>query len=535
MKVATSPASGATLDETSSTGAAAWLGRLDRWCAGISDSLNPILIKETRQALKSRQFVITFSALLIAALGWTVIGSLSMMPQIYTEPSAQRMLTGYYIVLAIPMLLIVPLAAFRSLEGEIDDGTLELLSITILSPRQIVLGKLASAMLQMLLYFIALLPCVAYAYTLRGVDLPTTMLMVGMLGVAGVLMTIVALVLAPLSRSRTGRIATLLALLLLLLLVEYFVGLLVIAMIQFGNPVPPDWTIYLVAFVLMNAVSLGILMLAAAAAQLTPESENRSTPLRIGMLIQSSVMIGLTAFALAAFRDERQIGGVFLVTLLALAGLWTLAGSMFAAEPATMTPRIRRELPNSFFARMLFTFLSPGPATGLVFTSLVVIVIASAGYLGLQYLRGLKGLRTFSPSEMQALVSVIVLYSCYLIGFLIAVRWIVWLVRIRNNPRTEIGVAAMIVVLVITALIPYSIGLHFNDYRGYPYSAWQATNWAWTMVEGIDGDITFVQLQLMMFIVGAALFVSCISLGRDVLPQRTAVPARVLRERHESR
>ncbi len=149
--------------------------------------------------------MITFSVLLFAALAWTIVGSLSMMPQIYTTPSAPRMLIGYYLVLALPMLLVVPLAAYRSLEGEIDDGTLELLSITTLTPWQIVLGKLASAMLQMVLYFVALFPCVAYAYTLRGVDLPTTMLMMAALVVAGVLLTIVALFFAPLTRSRTGR------------------------------------------------------------------------------------------------------------------------------------------------------------------------------------------------------------------------------------------------------------------------------------------------------------------------------------------
>ncbi|MEM9587350.1 MAG: ABC transporter permease subunit, partial [Planctomycetota bacterium] len=177
-----------------------WIDRIDDFCERFGDAVNPILIKETRQALKSRQFVVTFSVLLIAAFGWTVAGSLSMMPQIYDLPSAPRMLMGYYVVLAIPMLLVVPLAAYRSLEGEIDDGTLELLSITALSPWQIVLGKLASATLQMLMYFVALFPCVAYAYTLRGVDFPTTLLIMGVLVVAAQLLTITGLFFAPLAR-----------------------------------------------------------------------------------------------------------------------------------------------------------------------------------------------------------------------------------------------------------------------------------------------------------------------------------------------
>ncbi len=45
-----------------------WLDRIDRWCESFGDTLNPILVKETRQALKSRQFVMTFSVLLFAAI-----------------------------------------------------------------------------------------------------------------------------------------------------------------------------------------------------------------------------------------------------------------------------------------------------------------------------------------------------------------------------------------------------------------------------------------------------------------------------------
>ena len=38
------------------------MDHVDAWCDKWSDRLNPILVKETRQALKSRQFVVTFSA-----------------------------------------------------------------------------------------------------------------------------------------------------------------------------------------------------------------------------------------------------------------------------------------------------------------------------------------------------------------------------------------------------------------------------------------------------------------------------------------
>ena len=40
---------------------------LEKLLARIGDRLNPILVKEARQALKSRQFTVTFSLLLFGA------------------------------------------------------------------------------------------------------------------------------------------------------------------------------------------------------------------------------------------------------------------------------------------------------------------------------------------------------------------------------------------------------------------------------------------------------------------------------------
>ncbi len=243
-----------------------WLRRVDRWAKLAGDAINPILVKETRQALKSRQFVVTFSLLLFAAMSWTIVGSLFLMPQIYFLPSGPTMLIGYYLVLAVPMLLVVPLAAYRSLEGEIDDGTLELLSVTSLSPRQIVLGKLGSAALQMMLYFVALFPCVAYAYTLRGVDLPTLGLLMAMLIVFGLTLTVVAIFFAPMARARSTQVSTLLCVMGTLIAGEIGTGSLAIGLIQEGNPLPSSVTVFMLLSVLMFAVSLSAVLLMATSA-----------------------------------------------------------------------------------------------------------------------------------------------------------------------------------------------------------------------------------------------------------------------------
>ena len=516
-----------TLTSASTESDPHWLARLDQWCERLGDSLNPILVKETRQALKSRQFVVSFSVLLFAALGWTIIGSLSLMPQIYTSPSAPRMLIGYYIVLALPMLLVVPMAAYRSLEGEIDDGTLEMLSITTLSPWQIVLGKLASAMLQMVLYFVALFPCVAYAYTLRGVDLPTTLLIMAILIVAAIMLTITALFFAPLSRTRTGRITTLLAVMMTLLLSEWGLAYLVISMILYGNPLSNEWVFFLITATLMISVSLGHLMLTVTAAQLTPESENRSTRTRLSMMGLTAVMLGLSTLAVQTL-DQEGIG-VAVTFGFGLALAWTLCGSMLTAESPKLTPRMRRELPKSFIARTTLTWLTPGPVTGLVFATVNIVVLTSVLCYGLEYVLSQPG-SLAPPGLIMMLKRFCVAYTAYLIGFLVAVRLIVGVVRINNNPRAEIGLAALIAVAVLSALVPYSIGLHLNDYRPYSYSMWQITNWVWTLGQilnrqSMDQEVTFISVVVLIGFFGCVL-----ARPQLVLPRRTATPKRVQQE-----
>ncbi|TWU47754.1 ABC transporter permease [Rubripirellula reticaptiva] len=516
-----------TVDVIPESPQASRLDRLDAWCERIGDALNPILVKETRQALKSRQFVITFSVLLVAALAWTIIGSLSMMPQIYTSPSAPRMLIGYYLVLALPMLIVVPLAAYRSLEGEIDDGTLELLSITVLSPWQIVLGKLASAMLQMLLYFVALFPCVAYAYTLRGVDLPTTLLMMGILLVSAIELTIVALFFAPVARTRTGRITTLLAVMGMLLMAEWTIGFLVIGMILEGNPLTGEQVLLAVIATISLSLALGHLFLTATAAQLTPESENRSTHLRVSLMIVSAVVLGLCMLAIKMLDDDAGIA-ISSMAATGLAGLWTLCSSMFTGESSTMTPRVRRELPSSLLARATLTWLTPGPASGLVFSVVNIVVITAAVVIGIDLAGQFAGGRTTIVTGM--LKQLCVGYSAYLVGFLVVVRWLVAIIRIRNNPRAEIGIAALVAVAMLAAIVPYSIGLHLNDYRSYSYSGWQITNWAWTLGEIVTGRNSVWTINVVVVVATLAFFATLLASPELVMPRRTATPQRVREE-----
>src|SRR5690242_5443375 len=118
---------------------AAWAA-IERFLIYAGDWLNPFLVKKTRQALKSSQCTITFVLMLVAC--WiATIGVVAFVgPRIFYSAEGGTLLVWYYAILALPLMVVVPLAAFRSLTAEREDNTYDLLSITSLKPRQIITG-----------------------------------------------------------------------------------------------------------------------------------------------------------------------------------------------------------------------------------------------------------------------------------------------------------------------------------------------------------------------------------------------------------
>ncbi|MFM9116779.1 MAG: ABC transporter permease, partial [Planctomycetota bacterium] len=104
---------------------AEWEVRLER----AGEWLNPILVKEARQSLKSNHFSYSFMLLLLAAVVWSFLG-LFYWSSSGSLASSSTMLSGYFFMLLFPLFLIVPFAAYRSLAAEREDGTFELMSIT---------------------------------------------------------------------------------------------------------------------------------------------------------------------------------------------------------------------------------------------------------------------------------------------------------------------------------------------------------------------------------------------------------------------
>lgn len=494
-------------------------GWVDRSTERVTSQLNPILVKEARQSLKSRQFLITFFCLLAASCGWTVMGIVFNTPDIYYVPSGDTLMVGYFLILSVSMFAFVPLVAFRSLAAELDEGTYEMLAITRLSAWRIVSGKMNSAILQMMIYFSAIVPCLAFCYLLRGIGLSTIVLVVAIVFMTAIVLTSLALVLSTLAKGRTLQTFLLVIMAAFILFVEIMCCGYVFSIVLMEHWTGTFWA-FLPWFIL--AGSFAVLFVAAAAAKIAPVTENRSTRLRAILFVQQTLWVVTITYAAWASNDFEWIN----YGLLYLGLFWLVAGIFMCGETSWLSPRVRRGLPSSYATRMLFTWWMPGPGTGFMFAIATgisgMIVLAAVGIIGMQTgVRGFGSVQT-PPMFFAALA------AGYLMGYLGVIRLVSMPFRKWFGPSFAAPLTATVLVAFGGVVIPSMIDVAILGRVSIGYSALHASNWIWTWNEAFSSGGIGPETTLLILVVGILILaVNLISLFREFRFQKTAVPKRV--------
>ena len=182
---------------------------LERW----SDRLNPVLVKETRQVLKSRGFVGAFMTMLTLAF----LASLVLVAQAVTrlehgEPGP-TFFGVYLTVLMLALCFVVPMNVFRSVSAEFEHKTFESLAVTALSAQRIVWGKLQGAFVQMAAYYSAVAPFVCFTYLIGGIGWPAIVASLVITWLTSLTACLGGLMLGSLTRGGAGQVIATLVLL----------------------------------------------------------------------------------------------------------------------------------------------------------------------------------------------------------------------------------------------------------------------------------------------------------------------------------
>jgi hypothetical protein len=486
----------------------------EAWWVWGSEQLNPIVVKEVRQSLKSKQFTISFGLTLIAAVAWTLFAVSLSVPRIYFMPSGETLLAGFFSILALPLMVIIPFSAFRSMTAETEDSTFELLSISALSAEQIVRGKMASSVVQILLYLSALAPCIVLTYLLRGVGLFTILFTLGLTVAFSIGETAIALLAASLSRTRLLQTGTSVVLLggLLWAFFLWIASTIETGLSEFSNP-PPALFLAVFAMGTILAATIAVILNAAAAAIDFP-SENHSTPLRWRLL-------GLAFLTLFWSMLGYLYAGESEVAIAILLGYFIVMmaiGGQITGELGIISQRAQRTLPKTLLGRVVLTWLYPGAGFGYVY--LVCMYIA--------LMLTLSAVDISYGGRMEV-VGTGYLLLCYLIIY-VGLNRLLMLAVPRTTPARSLASICMLIVLLMMAhLVPWVIVFYLNDYNDFPYAWHQASNIYLSFLAINDRFSPEIGLSVTILTLCAMTIfgLNLILCSRDVMLVRVMAPPRV--------
>ncbi len=490
-------------------------GKIENAIFHATDRLNPILVKESRESLKSRQFLITFLLLLGLTLFWTCIGIIFNSPDVYYVPTGSSLLAGYYLLLAIPIFGFVPLGAYRSLSSEIENDTFELLSVTELASLEIVRGKFASAVLQMMLYFAAVMPSLAFTYLLRGVSLLEISMILIAIMMSGLALTALALMMAPLMTGYLAQAFTMLVLVGAIVFVQFVIGAICLEGILYHGVAAGSegWVFTLLTS--MNAGVLIVIFLKTAAAQIAPVSENRSTSIRHWLVVFQATWIITIATVAFYYDDFEPINfGSF-----CLAVYWLVLGSIFLTESSEISPRVRRGLPATIASRAFLTAFVPGPSSGYLFA----VCTGSVAILAI----GLFG----TLLQPQSVTTVPITYSFIMVSYLMCFLGLTRLVTLpllsRGGVSLAVTLGVLVVLVVLASVTPSVFWVVFTGRLPSSYSDLEVIDPVWTSVRAFEDGLPFY-VAIVPVIVGLGVTAVNLGLMRDLYKYRkVAVPSRV--------
>jgi len=447
---------------------ASLFGKLDDW-------LNPIVVKELRQAVRSRVVVAALMLFLLVQLGLFGVYALTTAASRQHESevfSAGRQIFRVLQGILLGTCLLVPAYAGLRLGAERSDTNVDLLFISTLRPRAIVSGKLLSAVVLVLLAFSACAPFMTFSYLLRGLDMSTVLLVLYVDFMVALWAIQVALFLAVVPAPPAVRgVFILVGLGGLIALFSQTWGWTG-ELIRSGLGTFADSWEFWIPLLSLTLLELGLigLLFVWSVAILSPPSANRALPVRLYLLLfwmATGLAAGYWSFRINNYGPL---------------GSWAiLNGLVFALhivisinEREQWAPRMARAIPRRVWLRLpAFVFYS-GAAGGLLLALFMLELTFWVGLLALEHFTAWEAGRA-TVNDLKFVLLVGIYAYCYgLSGVLVRIT----LLRGHLRPINTWLVALLLVGL--GSILPYMIAYFFYPetlrYSALEQGPWNVTN-----------------------------------------------------------
>ena len=332
--------------------------------------LNPIVIKELRQAVRSwavtGMLLLFLTVLFLASLGFLVTQSFSVDVNMQLGGS---MFAAFMVILACASVFFIPLYVGIRVAVERQENNPDLLYVTALSPGSIIRGKLLCGAYMALLFFSACMPFMAFTNLLRGVDLPTVFFILVYLFLVVCAANQIAILLACVPTSRPFKILLALAgfiasfwIVIPLVTVSFeFMRSGVGVMMSERN-----FWIGAISVVGVGTALVGLLYVLSVAL-ISPLSANRALTVRIYITI-IWLLGGVLSMAWMVRTSRTEIIFIWAYITFALM-IFSLLVTISNSDAISL--RVRRDIPRSRLKRAVAFLFFNGAAGGLIWVALI--------------------------------------------------------------------------------------------------------------------------------------------------------------------
>jgi len=476
------------------------------WLEDKSDWLSPLVVKEVRQMVRGREFHYSFGVSLV--VGLAVAFYAAAIASLGDGTTGAGSFTALMVCLTLLGMLVVPVGAFSALRTERMEQTLELVTVTALSPRRVVVGKLMAQAVKLVTLFAAIAPFMAMSFLLGGIDFFTILISLAVLFLWSLWAAALFLFLSTLFKSRamSGVVfgaAGIMMLFVLTLGRSVFFGFSFYFSSGFGGSRSDFWwgLGMLASGCVMTTVNLVLL----AENRLTVPTQNRVTALRIGFFAQFLLMVAWALSCLAAGPSPRTDAAQVLAVI---AGMHLAVVAMFTVTEDLAVPRrVLLELQNGSRWGWLAAPLRPGGGRGAAYVLIQMVLLVLTVLI--------------LDADLLGQTLAICAYICAFSGLpaYVVRRW-------RSNRISAFKLrVVLLVVVALSAILPdllyYVFGkpefLDLDFGRRHLINPFRAlVNWSTIVTSG------WVVVPLLLGFAGLTAFVGLMRLG--------AVPAAMTRE-----
>lgn len=489
--------------------------------AFVDDRLNPIVVRELRQAVQSRFVIVVLMLYLTVEFFamWMMLMFNGMSMDNFTAGrDVFLMLNG---ILLGTCLLFVPAYVGVRLAAERSQQNVDLVFITTIRPRSIIWGKAGAALALTILIYSACSPFMVMTYLLRGVDIPSiaVVLSLDLLVIAGgvfLAMFIGALPTHWLSKALLG-------LLLMMGMASAFTMSMAAAnaclYMGIGSRLN-TWDFWGPALLFCSLViAADGLLLYLAGVMLMPPAANRARAARIYVTL-AWLIIGTLVWTLPLVSPVPIpfFKTAWIICIMPILGLAIMVG---VSERDQWGPRLANAIPRRVWLRPLWLVFSSGALGGVIWACLLIAIT-----LGV-YAWEIKSPTSNYPK--QVLIGEIT-FACFVLAYsLTAVLLRDYIFR-RKIKTPVVGSLALLMMAGGTIIPVLTVFFMSPDMWDRDASQWMFLNPLSGLIEARTGDQTYYLTIAAVWCAAAVLLnipwmIRQVAACRPPAAARTAAPA----------